>query len=115
MSKITQYEPLPDPAVDDLLAVVDVSDQSMAYSGTDKKAAVGSLPFLPSPSGTPSSGQVPAATGSGQASAWTTLTALGAAPGTIDGGSASTSGTGIDGGSAQAATIPDQVIDGGRA
>jgi hypothetical protein len=46
MSKISELAALSAPDVADLLPVVDVSDTSMAASGTTKKAAVGNLPFL---------------------------------------------------------------------
>ncbi|MGH3201735.1 MAG: hypothetical protein ACRDP5_06740 [Streptosporangiaceae bacterium] len=47
MSKITEYEPLTSPAADDLLLIVDVNDESMAATGTDKKITVGDLLLQP--------------------------------------------------------------------
>ena len=43
MSKITEYEPLTSPDAADLLLAVDVSDHSMASSGTDKNLSLGTL------------------------------------------------------------------------
>jgi hypothetical protein len=43
MSKITAYGQLTAPAADDVLPVVDVSDTSMAATGTTKKVRVGDL------------------------------------------------------------------------
>jgi hypothetical protein len=74
MAKLTDpaYPSLPSPLSDDLLIVVDVHNPAESSAGTTSKATVGSLPFMPPPSGTPLSGQVPVATGTGQASAWKT-------------------------------------------
>jgi hypothetical protein len=60
--------------------------------------------YLPLPSGTPASGQVPVATGSGETTAW------GAGGGGGGGGSGD-----IDGGSAAGGSYPVSVIDGGNA
>ena len=70
MSSITNYPAKGTPAGTDVVPIVDVEDTSSSSAGTTKKATIGSLPFLPVPSGTPGAGQVPLATGSGQASAW---------------------------------------------
>lgn len=61
--------------------------------------------YLPAPLGTPSAGQVPVATGSGEATAW----------GTAGGGGGGGGSGNVDGGSAAGGSYPVSVIDGGNA
>jgi hypothetical protein len=76
MSKISQYTAISNVESNDLLVVVDVNDLTEAPSGTTKNMSLSQLAAvsLPLPTGVPSPGQVPVATGTGEASAWTTPT-----------------------------------------
>lgn len=60
MSRITGYAVLAAAQPDDVLLVVDVSDTSMAVSGTDKQVTVGTLMTSPALTGTPTAPTQPA-------------------------------------------------------
>jgi hypothetical protein len=90
-------------AVQDLSSLVEVAAPG-AYT-----------PYMLAPSGTPTAGQVPEASGVGQASAWATLSS-GGGSGSIDGGSPDGGllpAAVIDGGSPDGGRYPAGVIDGG--